>query len=258
MATPSSSVSRTDWLSTRQTSAPGDRNVHAAHPEKDEERLLTGFSPLAAVSITTPWLEAAALMTPGHLSVADRLLKLRYPATCVDCGAALPAGTRAWWASETRSATCTSCHPAEATGPSTGPPIAALPNTLPGPPVSAAGASARLIYEQKHQRREARIDQKWGRLSRVVKFLLDDPQSTKAWAKGSEGERKLAAHLLCTDGDRAVMLHDRRVPGQAVGRTSTTWSLSLPGSGSSMKRATKERLNSGTSASGSRRTTGST
>jgi len=63
------------------------------------------------------------------------------------------------------------------------------------------------------ERRAAQIDQKWGRLSGVFKFLSDDPQSTKAWAKGSEGERKLAAHLLRTVGDRAVMLHDRRIPG---------------------------------------------
>jgi hypothetical protein len=69
------------------------------------------------------------------------------------------------------------------------------------------------MYEQKHRRREAEIDQKWGRLSGVVKFLSDDPQSTTAWAKGSDGERKLAAHLVRTVGDRAVMLHDRRIPG---------------------------------------------
>jgi hypothetical protein len=41
---------------------------------------------------------------------------------------------------------------------------------------------------------------------------LHDPQSTRAWARGSEGERRLAAHLLRTVGDRAVLLHDRKVP----------------------------------------------
>jgi len=46
-----------------------------------------------------------------------------------------------------------------------------------------------------------------------VKFLSDDPQSTKAWAKGSEGERKLAAHLVKAIGGQAIMLHDRRIPG---------------------------------------------
>jgi hypothetical protein len=46
-----------------------------------------------------------------------------------------------------------------------------------------------------------------------VKFLSDDPQSITAWAKGSEGERVLADHLSRALGDRAVLLHDRRVPG---------------------------------------------
>ena len=145
--------------------------------------------------------------------MSDRLLKLRYPATCVSCGADLPAGARGWWDSETRSATCTACLPPQAPDPSTRPPGAAIPDTVQGSPASAAGASAQLMYEQKHRRREAEIDQKWGRLSGVVKFLSDDPQSTTAWAKGSDGERKLAAHLVRTVGDRAVMLHDRRIPG---------------------------------------------
>ena len=76
-----------------------------------------------------------------------------------------------------------------------------------------AGASARQEYEKRHQRREQRIDQRWGRLAGVIKFLSDDPQSTKAWAAGSEGERRLAAHLQTTVGDRALLLHDRKVRG---------------------------------------------
>ena len=75
-----------------------------------------------------------------------------------------------------------------------------------------AGGSARLEYERRHQRREAKIDQQWGRLAGVVKFLSNDPQSTTAWAKGSQGEQRLAAHLLQAVGDRAVLLHDRKVP----------------------------------------------
>jgi hypothetical protein len=46
----------------------------------------------------------------------------------------------------------------------------------------------------------------------VAKFLSDDPQSTKAWAKGAEGERMLADSLWNRVGDRAVFLHDRRIP----------------------------------------------
>jgi len=75
-----------------------------------------------------------------------------------------------------------------------------------------AGASARREYEKRHQRREERLDERWGRLSGVVKFVTNDPQSTRAWATGSEGEKRLAAYLLRAVGDRAVLLNDRKVP----------------------------------------------
>jgi hypothetical protein len=69
------------------------------------------------------------------------------------------------------------------------------------------------MFEQNHRNRDAQIDQKWGRLAGLVKFISDDPQSTKVWAKGSEGERRLAADLTQRVGDRAVLLHDRKIPG---------------------------------------------
>ena len=50
----------------------------------------------------------------------------------------------------------------------------------------------------------------------LVKFLVDDPQSTTAWARGSEGERILAAALTRRVGDRAVLLHDRQMPGSSA------------------------------------------
>jgi hypothetical protein len=76
-----------------------------------------------------------------------------------------------------------------------------------------AGGSAQREYGRRHQRREERIEQKWGRLSGIVKLITDDPQSTRAWAKGSQGERRLARRLTNDLGDRAVLLHDRKVPG---------------------------------------------
>jgi hypothetical protein len=121
--TPGSLASSMDCLCANQKFAPGEMDVRAAHPGKDEERQLADFSPRAAVSITTPWLEPSTLMTPRHLSVADHLLKLRYPATCVNCVADLPAGARGWCDSETRSATCTACRPPQAPDPSTRPPL---------------------------------------------------------------------------------------------------------------------------------------
>jgi hypothetical protein len=103
----------------------------------------------------------------------------------------------------------------DAEGDPTDPPIAvetALQAAPTPPHVGQAGASAQRAYEKRHQRREAKIDQRWGRFAGVVKFLSDDPQSTRAWAKGSEGERRLAESLTKRVGDRAVLLHDCKVP----------------------------------------------
>ena len=55
-------------------------------------------------------------------------------------------------------------------------PTSTLTDGLPTFPVlSKAGASAQLMYDRKHQRRADQIEQEWGRLSGVVKFLSDDP-----------------------------------------------------------------------------------
>ncbi len=79
--------------------------------------------------------------------------------------------------------------------------------------VGVAGGSAQQKYEKLHQRRECELEARWGRLAGVAKFLSDDPRSITVWAQGSKGERILAEHMRQALGDRAVLLHDRRVPG---------------------------------------------
>jgi hypothetical protein len=69
------------------------------------------------------------------------------------------------------------------------------------------------MYEHKRSLDSTRMEQHWGPFSGVVKLFSDEPQSTKAWAKGAEGERKLAAYLGRSLGDRVLTLHDRRIPG---------------------------------------------
>ena len=49
------------------------------------------------------------------------------------------------------------------------------------------------------------------RLGGVILAVTDEPQSTRAWARGSQGEQDLADVLAHVDGVR--LLHDRRVPG---------------------------------------------
>lgn len=152
--------------------------------------------------------------------MSARLIRLRYPGTCAGCARALSPGTKAWWDVTARTATCTDCQPVAAAAPEVPVPVDAPPAEdaapdLASPPSLAgvAGGSALREYERRHQRREERIEQKWGRLSGFVKLISDDPQSTRAWAKGSEGERRLARRLTNDLRERAVLLHDRKVPG---------------------------------------------
>jgi len=76
-----------------------------------------------------------------------------------------------------------------------------------------AGRSALGEYQRRHANREQRIRQRWGRLAGLVLALSDDPQSTRAWQRGSTGENRLAQSLAKLERDDVVVLHDRRVPG---------------------------------------------
>lgn len=143
-------------------------------------------------------------------------LALRRDDVCTVCGVDLEAGTKAWWDSEARTVTCEPCHDGAlgATSSEVEPSMTTIEPVPPAPHVEAgvAGQSAYNEFERRHKAREARIDAKFGRLAGVVKFLTDDPQSITAWKKGSVGERKLAASLEQSLGDRVILLHDRRVP----------------------------------------------
>ena len=75
-----------------------------------------------------------------------------------------------------------------------------------------AGRSALGEYERRHAKREQRIRQRWGRLAGLVLALSDDPQSTRAWERGSTGESKLAQSLAKLERDDVIVLHDRCVP----------------------------------------------
>lgn len=161
-------------------------------------------------------------------SPAPRIIKLRYAGICAGCEVALAAGTKATWDKSAKEATCLECASgdfeapapeavASATSDPAPNPHIRPPKAEPHPPVmgelrdSVAGGSAQAEYERRHEKRERRIEAKWGRLAGVAKFLSDDPQSTTAWARGAEGERRLASALTQLLGDRAVFLHDRKV-----------------------------------------------
>jgi hypothetical protein len=87
--------------------------------------------------------------------------------------------------------------------------VAADPTPL---DAGTAGASAQREYERRVAKREARVKDRFGqRLGGVLLAITDEPQSTRAWARGARGEQELAAALA--DLTDVVALHDRRVPG---------------------------------------------
>ena len=110
-----------------------------------------------------------------------KLMPLRYVGTCSICHVALPAKTKAYWHRDTHRVTCVACH----AGPSQEPTKPADPVPTTEMDRGTAGRSALTEFERRHRKREERIDAKFGRLAGVVKFLSDDPQSTKAWASGA-------------------------------------------------------------------------
>jgi hypothetical protein len=143
-------------------------------------------------------------MGPSHDDVGAegdaRRLRLRYPGTCARCGSALDRGTDAWYRRATREVRCLACGPFDRF------------DEPPAPDPGVAGASAQREYERRHANRETRVKDRWGeRVGGVVLALTDDPQPTRAWARGARGEEALGAALAQLPGIR--VLHDRRVPG---------------------------------------------
>ena len=147
-------------------------------------------------------------------------MRLRYAGSCIRCGAPLAAGVEAIYDRASRTVRCIEC-PAEAgeaveaaDAPAVPPavPPAELPAELPAINPGVAGASAQREFERRKGKREARIKDRFGdRVGGWITALTDEPQSTRAWARGARGERELADALAGVDGIQ--LLHDRRVPG---------------------------------------------
>ena len=128
---------------------------------------------------------------------------------------------KARWDYSAKQASCLSCPIDTPTGQTSPATLAEALPPLPsdsqaGAPIDLGrpGASARKEYERRHAKREKQVEAKWGtgRLGSIAKFLSDDPQSTTAWAQGARGEELVAQVLHDQFGDRAVVLHDRKVP----------------------------------------------
>jgi hypothetical protein len=132
------------------------------------------------------------------VSSTARRLKLRRPDVCATCWRSLRAGETAIWDSARRHARCVACDPASP--PPTPPP---LPDTVRD---SAAGSSARREYERRRGNRKARVRERFGALGGVVLAISGEPQHQRAWARGAEGEVKLARKLEHWTAEHGVVL----------------------------------------------------
>lgn len=145
-------------------------------------------------------MNTPAAPEPIEHVVAPRQLRLRYAGKCTQCGKSLLKGEQALYDSATRTVRCLVCDT----------PVPEVIEVVDNPGV--AGQSAKREYERRKSARDARVKSRLGDiLGGVVLAITDEPQSTRAWARGSTGEQKLAQALAGVTGIK--LLHDRSVPG---------------------------------------------
>ena len=119
-------------------------------------------------------------------SPACRVITLRYPAGCAQCGRRLEPGSEAWWDGAAHTATCLTCKleaPPD--------PFCDVDDDLRG----TAGGSAQEEADRKNQAGHSQ-------------------RSTEPWEKGSYGERLLSKYLHEEAGrGQLLILDDRQIPG---------------------------------------------
>jgi hypothetical protein len=144
------------------------------------------------------------------MPIPQRLIRLSRAGTCRECGQGVPVGERAWWRPPQQFVTCLACRPSPNLGNSEGSQDATSAAAIdPG----VAGGSAMREFHRRHDLRDARVRERWGRLGGLVLALTSDPSTTRVWERGSIGESTLAAVLGRIERDDVIALHDRRVPG---------------------------------------------
>ena len=139
-------------------------------------------------------------------------MNIRYAGACRQCGASLPAGTKAIYENDTKTIRCLDCAteaPAEAIGPDLEPPHDAPLPTESG----VAGSSARREYERRKAKDEEKLREKWGHFGGLAVALSDERPHTKSWDTGAIGEERLGARLNTLAANGLAVLHDRRIPG---------------------------------------------
>ncbi len=134
---------------------------------------------------------------------------------CVVCGRAVVATSQAWWDETTKTMWCPTCGADEWPAPLI-PVDTAERHEVAGGPVSSgvAGRSAQQKYERLRGNHEKDVRKRHPRIGGFLLAVSEEKQSTKAWATGAEGERRVGAKLDELRSAGVVTLHDRRVSGK--------------------------------------------
>jgi Nuclease-related domain len=139
-----------------------------------------------------------------------KIIRLRYPATCADCGRALPRGVSATWDATAKAATCVDC--VRVTTSTTSPvdaPTAEAPAVF---DAGIPGASAHREHARRKERYEERTRQAHPIVGEFVLRFRKRPGHIDAWGVGGDGEVRLGDRLDLLRDDGVVAIHDRRVP----------------------------------------------
>ena len=144
-------------------------------------------------------------------------MRLRYACTCARCGTSLAAGTTADYDRASKTVACVACPPRRALP---GEAAESAPARLAVGPVPTlevvdghGGASATVEFQRRHDARQERVLTNHPRIGGFLLAVFDDPQSTRAWSVGAEGERVLSEMLASLAGESLRVLNDRRIPG---------------------------------------------
>jgi hypothetical protein len=144
------------------------------------------------------------------------MLKLRRPDECVECGAALPAGSLGWWDAPTRTVICPGCRELGADGSPPSQTAAPLNVAHPATPLERGqpGASVAREYRRRKRNREARVRAAHPRIGSLLLLFGGSPRHEQAFHIGEVGELEVAAALeRCAAKAAVIVLHDRRMPG---------------------------------------------
>lgn len=82
------------------------------------------------------------------------------------------------------------------------------------PPVfcGLAGGSAAAEFARRHDARRARIQTAHPKIGSLLLAVVDDPQSTRAWSTGAQGEQAVGSALGSIVGPGLRVLNDRCIP----------------------------------------------